>query len=92
MKKFTTYPIGLGINHSEQEVTIAHHWNQCIDEGVDPSSPIEVTEVRARNFEFKNYETGLSIVNTGHVEKVDGKWKLTEKAIKKCNDFLNKYQ
>lgn len=90
MKKFTSIPIGLDINHSEQEITIAHHWNQCIDEGVSPDTPIEVISIRVDNFKHTNQETGLSILNTGHVEEVNGKWKLTEKAIKKCKEYLSK--
>ena len=89
LKKFTKLPIGLGINHLEQEESIAHHWNECVDLEVDPSEPIEINKTREHNFTFRNYETGLSIENTGHAEKVGDKWKLTDKTIEKCKDFLN---
>ena len=90
LKKFTQLPIGLGINHPEQEESIAHHWNECIVLGVDPSEPIEISDVREYNFTFKNYETGLSIENTNQAEKVGDKWRLTDKTIQKCKNFLNR--
>ena len=88
MKKFKSSPIGLGINHLEQEESIAHHWNECINMGVSPDTPIEISEVRKHNFNHVNRETKLSIVNTYHAIEVDGKWKLTDKSIEKCKKFL----
>lgn len=86
--KFTRYPIGLDINHLEQEIAIAHHWNECIELGVSPDTPIDVNETRVHNFNHVNPETGLSVVNTGHAEEIGRKWKLTQKAIDKCITFL----
>ena len=82
--KFTSYPIGLGCNHLEQETAVAYHWNECVDLGVSPDTPIEISKTRAHNFEHANIETGLSLLNTGHVEKIGGGvWKLTNKTIEK---------
>ena len=92
--RFTNYPIGLGIHKLEMEETVAHHWNQCVEQAIHPSVPISVSEVRKRNLGAVNYHNGRhrervgSLLQLGYAIEVNGKYALTEKAIKKCVKYL----
>jgi hypothetical protein len=91
MKKFTTYPVGLGINHIEQEMTVAYCWNQLADEGKRPDEPFVAPAGRIKHINERNAQTGLSLINTKHViDEGNGIYRLSDITIIKCNNFLNK--
>jgi hypothetical protein len=92
-KKFERIPVGLKINHVEQEIYIAHIWNQLIDEGKEPTAEILATDDQLKWVNKPNHETGLSLVNTEHVEVLEGKrLRLTQKTIDKCDQYFQKYK
>ena len=90
-EKFIKIPIGLKINHVEKEIDIAHIWNQLIDEGKEPNAEILATDDQLKWVNERNNQTGLSLVNTEHVEILEGnKLRLTQKTIDKCNNYFSK--
>lgn len=87
MKKFTKHPVAL-LEHYEQEGIVAYFWNKCIDEGLNPSEFQKAHKNLAAHFRKVNYETGISLINSGYVEEKQSKFKLTDKCIKR----ILKYQ
>jgi hypothetical protein len=86
--KVVRLPIGLGMNHLEQEYAASWVWNQLIDDDLPPGTWLEINQGTPHIF-ATNYETGKSLENTGCIEMTADRqfFRLTEKAI----DLLEKF-
>lgn len=87
MKKVTDWPIGLGMNHLEQETSAARLWNAHIDAGNPPDTWANVSDWRGESMFTTNFETGKSLENQGFIEVSGDKFRLTPKAIKLLTEF-----
>lgn len=87
MKKVTDYPLGLGMNHVEQEISAARLWNAHIDAGNQPDAWANVSDWKGESMFTTNFETGKSLENQGFIEISGDKFRLTPKAIKLLTEF-----
>ena len=74
-------PIGLGMNHLEQEIAACQFWNVLIDAGQYASAWRPVSECQNRDLFAVNPETGASLEGGGFIEIEGDRVRLTEKAI-----------
>lgn len=89
MNKVTKLPIGLGMNHLEQEISACHLWNRNIRENLPPDAWVEIQEFAGGDMFLVNRQTGASLENSGFIEidRKAGLFRLTPKAI----DLLKKF-
>lgn len=91
MQKVTKMPIGLGMNHLEQEIAACHIWNRHVEAGAQPDEWISLSESSLPPYLFsRNPETGLSLENQGFLEiDTEGQqFRLTPKAIALLEKFV----
>ena len=86
MKKITKMPIGLGMNHLEQEIAACHAWNSLIDQGLNSDAHLPIVG-RNPDLFATNRETGLSLSGSGLIEVSDEMVRLTPKAIELLKKF-----
>ena len=89
MKKVTTLPIGLGMNHLEQEIAACHLWNHHIEASTNPDEWVNLSDWESTHLFRKNPETGLSLENKGFIEVSQQlqKFRFTPKAIELLEKF-----
>lgn len=90
INKVTKLPIGLGMNHLEQEIAACHMWNNLIIAEKTPREWLRIYPPMSALFD-QNKETGLSLENQGFIE-VDASRenvRFTEKAIKLLVSFTD---
>ena len=61
MNKVTKLPIGLGMNHLEQEIAACHLWNRNIRENVTPDAWVGIQEFAGGDMFLVNLQTGKSL-------------------------------
>ena len=72
MNKVTRLPIGLGMNHIEQEIAAYHWWNRNIRENVPPEALAEIQEFNGSNMFLQNMQTA-SPLKTPDLSKLTAK-------------------
>lgn len=90
MKKIESWPIGLGMNHLEQEAAAARCWNRNIDNEQPQNSWLPIHFGQMAGVFSVNYKTGLSLEKSGFVEVEGDRFRLTEKAIELLKEFTEK--
>ena len=91
MQKVTKMPIGLGMNHLEQEIAACHVWNRLAEAGAPPDEWISLSATELPAYLFsRNPETALSLENQGFLEidKEGQRFRLTPKAISLLEKFV----
>lgn len=82
-------PIGLGMNHLEQEIAACQLWNRNIEDGKPAETWIELADYPDSELFAKNLQTGYSLENSGFLEidKQSEKFRLTAKAVALLEKF-----
>ena len=86
--KVTRWPIGLGMNHLEQEAAASHFWNDLIDGELEPTAWLPVSMAHKDLF-AKNMETGANMLDSGFIEMSENgeMVRLTDRAIELLEKF-----
>ena len=88
MQKVTKLPIGLGMNHTEQEIAACQLYNACIDAGVDATAWMPIAD-RNHDLFATNRESGHSLLGSGFIEVSGESVRLTQKAVDLIVKFVS---
>ncbi len=88
MQKVTKLPIGLGMNHTEQEIAACQLWNTIIESGKDATAWMPV-EGRDPDLFSTNWESGRSLLGSGFIEVSGDSVRLTQKAVDLIEKFVS---
>lgn len=87
MQKVTKMPIGLGMNHLEQEIAACQLYNAAIEAGnLWAWIPVKGTNP---DLFSENRETGKSLLGSGFIEVENDLVRLTTKAIELIQKFVS---